>query len=451
MNLTERLENVAIVGAAGKMGSGIALLLLNEMARLKLSPECRDRTFRLSLIDRDHSVLGGLLEYLRTQLMKLAEKKTSLLRGLYADRADLVENRDVIQAFVGDALSLARPSDDLNAATDATLVFEAVNENEDLKVKLLSQIREKVHPDAWFLTNTSSIPISVLSEKLQLSGRIAGYHFYNPPAVQKLLEFITGDDTLPELKEGGREIAKRLGKKVIPSNDIAGFIGNGHFIRDGLHAIHVAERLRDQAGGSLDWAAALYKVNRVSQDWLVRPMGIFQLIDYVGVDVFQCIIDVMDRYLPGEDLKSEFIAGLAEKGVLGGQNHDGSQKDGILRYVKGRPAAAYDLEKGAYTDFDPDGWSAECDSELGNLPDGFRPWKALLMAKDRAEALSSHFKALAGTKTEGASLAMEYLGRSKKIGSKLVADGVAASPDDVNGVLTNGFFHLYGPINDYVS
>ena len=44
---------------------------------------------------------------------------------------------------------------------------------------------------------------------------------------------------------------------------------------------------------------------------------------------------------------------------------------------------------------------------------------------------------------------MEYLRASRAIGEKLVSDGVAASADDVNGVLTNGFFHLYGPINDY--
>ena len=44
---------------------------------------------------------------------------------------------------------------------------------------------------------------------------------------------------------------------------------------------------------------------------------------------------------------------------------------------------------------------------------------------------------------------MDYLKASKAIGEELVADGVADSPDDVNGVLTNGFFHLYGPINEY--
>jgi 3-hydroxyacyl-CoA dehydrogenase len=447
MNMQERLENVAVVGAAGKMGSGISLLLAGEMARMKLTPDGSGRTFRLSVIDRDHKVLDGLLEYLRLQLVKVGEKRAGELRELYADRADLVENRDMIEAYVGHALAVLRPATDLNGAAGATLIFEAVSEDEDLKVNLLSQVREVAHPEAWYLTNTSSIPIENLSHRVRLQGRMVGYHFYNPPAVQKLVEYITCADTLTELIEGGYDLAERLGKKVIPANDIAGFIGNGHFIRDGLHAIATADRLR----GGGNWAPALYKVNRVSQDWLLRPMGIWQLIDYVGVDVFKSILDVMNRYLPGQGLQSEFIDALIERHVLGGQNPDGSQKDGILRYAKGRPVAVYDLTHQDYAPFDSEGWTGKADQELGPLPEGFRPWKQLLAAKDRAEALAAHFQTLASTDSDGARLALEYLKASKEIGQKLVDDGVAADAGDVNGVLTNGFFHLHGPINNYVA
>jgi len=446
MNLSERLENVAVVGAAGKMGSGISLLLANEMTRMMLSPEGRGKTIRLSLIDRDHTVLDGLLQYLQSQLLKLAEKQSNLLRELYAERKDFVENRDMIQAFMADAMRIVRPSDDLKAAAGATVIFEAVNENEDLKVDLLSKVRDIAHPDAWYMTNTSSIPIGSLSKRLELQGRTVGYHFYNPPAVQKLLEFITCDDTQPELKEGGLELAKRLGKKVFPSADVAGFIGNGHFMRDGLHAIATADTLRAEGDS---YAAALYKVNRISQDWLLRPMGIFQLIDYVGVDVFKFILDVMNRYLPGQGLQSAFIDTLFERKVLGGQNPNGSQKDGILRYAKGRPAAIYDLDAGDYVALDPNGWTASADEQLGALPEGFRPWKALLMAKDRKEALAAHFQDLSQMDSLGSRLGIDYLKASKEIGEKLVSDGVATSVEDVNGVLTNGFYHLYGPVNEY--
>jgi 3-hydroxyacyl-CoA dehydrogenase len=434
---------VAVLGAAGKMGSGIALLLAREMAQTKLTPEGKGKVYRLALIDINEESLDGLMGYLRGQMVKMAEKSVAQLRKLYADRADLVENGQMIQEFIGSAMSVIRPSTDMNAIAGAGLVFEAVFENEELKIDLLKKAKKIAHPDAWYLTNTSSIPIGGLDSKLELGGKIVGYHFYNPPAVQRLLELITSKETLPELKEAGEVLAKRLGKKVIPANDIAGFIGNGHFMRDGLHAIAEADKLR----GGGDWAPALYKMNRVSQDWLLRPMGIFQLIDYVGVDVTQLILKVMNTYLPGKGLQSDLIDALVDKKVLGGQHHDGSQKDGILQYKKGRPVAVYELDKGEYVPFDA--LAKTADKELGALPDGYRPWKALLMAADKKDALANHFSFLSSSGDEGAKLAIDYLKASKAIGEELVSDGVANGPDDVNGVLTNGFFHLYGPINDY--
>ncbi len=443
MDLSERLQNVAVLGAAGKMGSGIALLLAREMALTKLTPEGKGKVYRLALIDVNEESLDGLMSYLRAQTLKMAEKSIAQLRKLYADRADLVENGQMIQEFIGSAMSVVRPSTDMSAIAGAGLVFEAVFENEDLKIDLLKKAKKIAHPDAWYLTNTSSIPIGGLDKKLELGGRIIGYHFYNPPAVQRLLELITSKETLPELKEAGETLAKRLGKKVIPANDIAGFIGNGHFMRDGLHAIAEADRLRK--GG--DWAPALYKMNRVSQDWLLRPMGIFQLIDYVGVDVTQLILNVMNTYLPGKGLQSDLIDALVDKKVLGGQHHDGSQKDGILKYEKGKPVAVYEPNRGEYVPFES--VAERADKALGALPDGYRPWKALLMAADKKDALESHFAFIKSSSDEGAKLAVDYLRASKAIGEELVSDGVANSPDDVNGVLTNGFFHLYGPINDY--
>src|SRR6185295_15214336 len=100
-------------------------------------------------------------------------------------------------------------------------------------------------PDAYFLTNTSSIPISALSQSAELGGRLLGYHFYNPPAVQKLVEVITARNTEPALVELGNELGKLLEKTLVPSHDVAGFIGNGHFIREGLFALERFRELRE--------------------------------------------------------------------------------------------------------------------------------------------------------------------------------------------------------------
>ncbi len=445
MDLAQRYENVGVIGAAGKMGSGIALLLSQQMALRKLRGEGNGRSFRLTLMDVSDESLDGLGGYLAAQLKRVAEKTTVMLRGVYADRQDLVENAEIIDAFAADAQGFSRFTTDLGALKGAHMIFEAIAENADLKVSIYKKLKELCGPDTWFFTNTSSIPISLLDKEAGLGGRLIGYHFYNPPAVQKLLELITAPGTRPELIEDAKRVAADLGKKVFPANDIAGFIGNGHFIRDGLHGIAETQRLAKEHG----FPGAVYMVNRVSQDWLVRPMGIFQLIDYVGVDVFQCILKVMNEHIAGEELHSQLIDALMDKGVRGGQHPDGSQKDGFLRYKKGRPVAVYDLDKGDYQAID-ESWTKKLDGALGALPAGHAPWKALVADPGKGEKLSAYFVNVRKGETMGAKLATDYLKRSKSIGEQLVSSGVAAQADDVNGVLLNGFYHLYGPINDYV-
>jgi len=446
MNLDDKLTRVAVLGAGGKMGSGITLLLAQLMALAKLKPENKDKYYRLDAIDVNDQSLDGLKSYIRGQATKTAEKSTVMLRDVFSDRKDLVENGEIINEYVNSVLDVIRPTTDLTQAAGASLVFEAVLEKIDLKVKIFNTLNDLCGKDTCYFTNTSSIPIGEIDSEVGLDGRIVGYHFYNPPAVQKLVELITNDKTDPGLVTLAKDLGKQLRKKIIPSNDIAGFIGNGHFIRDGLHALNEVSSLQNELG----LKGAIYAMNKVSQDLLIRPMGIFQLIDYVGIEVFQWIIDVMNQYIPSESMKHELLEKMINKGILGGQRPDGSQKDGFIQYIKGRPAAIYDLDAGEYKAF-PDSWSKEIDSKLGSAPDSLKAWKSLLMDPNKNEALKSYFNDLQGTDTLGAKLAVNYMKRSREIGNKLVNDGVAANPDDVNGVLLNGFFHLYGPVNNFVS
>ncbi|MDH4223132.1 MAG: 3-hydroxyacyl-CoA dehydrogenase family protein [candidate division Zixibacteria bacterium] len=446
MNFDERLTNVSIIGAAGKMGSGIALLLAEEMAKSRLKPENKNKRYRLNLLDVNEDALDGLRVYLKSQMVKAGEKSTVLLRELYKDREDLVENYDVIAQFADDALAPLRMGTDINMVKDSKVIFEAILENKNLKVDILKKLNTICAKDTFYLTNTSSIPIHILNNEAKLEGRIIGFHFYNPPAVQRLAELISTDTTTQEVKDFSLELAKRLRKKIVPSNDIAGFIGNGHFLRDGLYALREAKKLSKE----YTLPGALYIMNKISQDLLIRPMGIFQLIDYVGVDVFQCISETIDHYIEGEDLKDDLLKKMADKKILGGQRSDGSQKDGFLRYDKGRPAGIYDIDKGEYKMFDPQGWTGDIDKKLGEYPSGFSPWKSLLVDPKKGDKLKAFFQNLKSSNNAGAKLAVAYLKNSKDIGEKLVKSGVAKTPEDVNNVLLNGFYHLYGPINDYI-
>jgi 3-hydroxyacyl-CoA dehydrogenase len=443
MDYAKRLERVSVLGAAGKMGSGIVLLTALEMADLSLDPANAGLDFALNAVDISSQALKGLMTYLRTQVLRAAEKKTVALRKIYEKREDLVENEEIIRRYVDDVLAVVRPATRLEAAYDSHLVFEAVNEDPALKVKLLGAINGHGAGDAWFLTNTSSIPIRELNEKAGLGGRLMGVHFYNPPAVQKLVELIAADTTLPGLADFCRAFVAKLRKTAVPSHDVAGFIGNGHFMRDALHGLAEAERLAPEFG----FPGAVYMVNKATQDLLIRPMGIFQLIDYVGLDVCRFILGVMNDRLPGGGLHSPRLEAMLAKGISGGQFADGSQKDGFLKYEKGRPAGVYDPDKGAYAPMAE--LAACCDPTLGVPPKSWKPWKAVIGDAQRPAYLEAYFRELRATTAAGAKLAVAYGRRSKEIGLALVADHVAAREDDVNTVLLTGFYHAYGPINAY--
>lgn len=445
MNYTERFENVTVMGAAGKMGSGILLLTALEMADMSLMPENKGKPFLLYALDISQPALSGLMKYMQAQVMKAAEKKVVTLRKVYAERSDLIENCDIINQYVLDVMNIIRPVTTVESAYESTLIFEAASENPDLKIRLFSQINQNNKKQPWFFTNTSSIPIGYLDKEAKLEGRVLGVHFYNPPAVQKLVEVIKGESTKPELAEFASQFIKNLRKIEVPSHDFAGFIGNGHFMRDALHGMSEAQKLTKE----MSFVEAVYTMNKVSQDFLIRPMGIFQLIDYVGIDVCQYIMKVMAPHVKDENIHSPLLDKFMELGVKGGQNHDGSQKDGFLKYEKGKVTGIYDSDKKQYVAVAD--IAAKCDERLGAAPKSILPWKAVVGNPKKEEIFKTYFAELETMNSLGAQLAKEYAKRSKAIGQKLVLDKVAFNEKDVNTVLLTGFFHAYGPINDYLN
>jgi hypothetical protein len=217
-------------------------------------------------------------------------------------------------------------------------------------------------------------------------------------------------------------------------------------MRDALHGIKTMEELSK----SMPYTEAVYAVNKIAQEYLVRPMGIFQLIDYVGIDVVSFIMKVMNPYMKDEDLHSDLLDRLMESGVRGGQYSSGAQKDGFFKYEKGRIVGIYDTDKKAYvTGDDFMKIVGDVNSRLGEMPDSTVAWKSTLRMKNKDEVLGKFFDDLKQSETMGARLAVAYGKRSNEIGKKLVADGVAGNDEDVNTVMLTGFFHAYGPINEY--
>jgi hypothetical protein len=215
-------------------------------------------------------------------------------------------------------------------------------------------------------------------------------------------------------------------------------------MRDIIYATKELERLSKE----FSLVEAIYAVNKISQEYLIRPMGIFQLIDYVGIDVCSYIMSVMRASAKDIDLHSPLLDRYLSLGIKGGQFADGSQKDGFLKYEKGKVTGVFDPDKKEYIKVAD--IQAKVDEKLGKMP-AAPPWKSVISNPGKEEQLKAYFTELKSYNSPGAKLALSYAGRSKEIGQFLVKSGVAFSEKDVNTVLLTGFYHAYGPIQDYLN
>lgn len=438
VELNEAMKQVAVIGAAGKMGSGISLLLLQAMAsrEAQIHGSVGMNDYRLALIDANDQMLNQLHHYLRSQLTKFAERRINTLREWYASNLKLVDNEQIVTAFVDGAFENIRFGSALEDAKGASLVFEAILENVDAKTQLFSKLNQICGNSTFYFTNTSSIPISILAEKSRLGERLIGYHFYNPPAIQKLLEIIIPEKIDHELVTLSSDLAKQLEKKSVFSKDIAGFIGNGYFIREIAFTLLKVKKLKEL----MPLTDAITLINEVTQQYLIRPMGIFQLIDYVGIDVCRYILTVMKTYIPDLAVDQELIDRMVDKKIIGGQASNGMQKDGFFHYEKNSPTEVFDLENAKYIPL-----PQIPEKFLGNRPKEHLTWKALSKDPQKEQRLKFYFQNLSQENHFGANLAKEYLAESQKIAQTLMKGGVISNIQDLTIVLENGFFHLYGP------
>jgi len=133
--------------------------------------------------------------------------------------------------------------------------------------------------------------------------------------------------------------------------------------------------------------------------------------------------------------------------IRGGQNPDGSQKDGLLQYNEGKIEAVVNEDFNSYTHVEVL-WP-ETTRILGIKPED-NHWKTLSQNSSRLELLQEHFDALRNKQQEGNMLTINYISAMKNIAHKLYDHHVANSFEDINTVMETGFHHLYGPWNNYI-
>jgi 3-hydroxybutyryl-CoA dehydrogenase len=278
-----KVERVGVVGA-GTMGSGIA-----QIACLG--------GYEARLHDPIPDALDAGMERMRAALSKGAE------RGRWSEA-------DAEAASV--RLNAAPSLDDL-AGCD--LVVEAAPEDLELKRELFAALAEACGAEAILATNTSSLPVTEIAAGVPNPERVVGMHFFNPPALMKLVEVVATADSAESALAATAEVGRRMGRTPIRAKDSPGFIANR------LARPFTLESLRILGDGVAD-TATIDRVCRVGGGF---RMGPFELIDLIGVDVNLSV--ARSFYAQGGEPErwrpSPIQEGLVEEGRLGRKSGHG--------------------------------------------------------------------------------------------------------------------------------
>lgn len=236
------IRRVGVVGA-GLMGSGIA-------------QTCAQSGYETLVCEVNQQLLDKGLARIDSAWSTMASKGK-------LTQAQLTENR----ARLRGTLELADFS-------TCDLVIEAVVERMEEKLRLFPTLDRVLKPDAFLLSNTSSLNITQMGAVTKRPEKVCGLHFFNPAPVMKLVEVVRTISTSAETVEAIRQFALSLGKEPVIAKDTAGFIVNFLLIPYLLAAIRMLENgmaTRDDIDTAMKLGCGY-------------PMGPFTLLDYVGLD-----------------------------------------------------------------------------------------------------------------------------------------------------------------------
>lgn len=169
--------------------------------------------------------------------------------------------------------------DDLSKLKDCDWVIEAVAENLEIKRGLLAKVVPQLKATAILTTNTSGLPVAKIAAELpeDVRKRWFGTHFFNPPRYMRLVEIIATPESDPEAVRAVSEFAEqRLGKAIVPANDVQNFIAN----RVGTFSMLNIFRVMKEQGLSI---AEVDTLTGAALGW--PKTGTFRLTDMVGIDV----------------------------------------------------------------------------------------------------------------------------------------------------------------------
>jgi 3-hydroxyacyl-CoA dehydrogenase / enoyl-CoA hydratase / 3-hydroxybutyryl-CoA epimerase len=212
------------------------------------------------------------------------------------------------------------PTLDLSGMAHSDLALEAVVEDLDVKRRVFAELEVRMPAGALLASNTSSLSIDALAAGLLHPDRFVGFHFFNPVHRMPLLEVVRGERTSDAALVSAVALARRLGKTPVVVKDSPGFVVNRvlmPYLREALHMLEEGYAVAD-----LDRSMRRFGM----------PMGPFEVVDEVGLDVAHKVAGVLtaafpDRMQPSASLEKLLAAGrLGRKNGRGFYRHQGRRR-----------------------------------------------------------------------------------------------------------------------------
>jgi len=215
----------------------------------------------------------------------------------------------------------------LSALSACSIVIEAIVENLDAKRELFRSLEDIVPEDCLLASNTSSFSITAIAAGCRKPGRVAGFHFFNPVPLMKVVEVVDGLLTAPWAGEALAALALRLGHRPVRAKDTPGFIVNHAGRGYGTEALRILG----------EGIAEFHSIDRILRDCAGFRLGPFELFDLTGLDVSHPVMESIywqyydePRYRPSPLTGQRVNAGLfGRKSGRGFYGHSGGKQEEI--------------------------------------------------------------------------------------------------------------------------
>ena len=206
-------------------------------------------------------------------------------------------------------VSLASAASDM---APCALVVEAIVEKLDVKQRLFAELEAVVTPEAVLATNTSSLSVTAIGAALQRPAQLAGFHFFNPVPLMRVVEVIAGLKTSPVVCQQLTDYTRQFGHTPVSAQDTPGFIVNHAGRGYGTEALRVVgERVADFA-----------TIDRILKDQIGFKLGPFELMDLTALDVSHPVMESIyhqyfeePRYRPSVITAQRLAGGVVGKKV----------------------------------------------------------------------------------------------------------------------------------------